>query len=72
MGDYPHPEFANTDEAVAQGYVDAEIDATLTRINSTELDPMAFGTRGMPPSDVDAEGLSDDEKALIQAYADTL
>lgn len=71
-GMYPHPEFANTDEGVSKGYVDAKIDTILTRINSTELDPAAFGTRRMPPSDYNPAGLNDAQKAMIQAYADTL
>ncbi len=72
MGVNPHPEFANTDEAVAKGYVDAKIDAILTRINSAVTDPSAFGMRRMPPSDFDAEGLSAENKAMVQAYADTV
>jgi hypothetical protein len=71
-GMYPHPEFANTDAATSQGYVDAEIDKILVRINSTVLDPMAFGTRRMPPSNIDPDGLTDEQKAVIQAYADSL
>ena len=71
-GMYPHPEFANPDEAISKGYVDSKIDTLLTRINSTVLDPTAFGTRRMPPSDYDPEGLTDAEKAMIQAYADTV
>lgn len=44
----------------------------LTRIDSTVLDPTAFGTRRMRPSDYDPEGLSDEEKAVIYAYADAI
>ena len=40
--------------------------------SSTVLDPKAFGMRRMPPSDYDPAGLTSDEKAVIQAYADTL
>jgi hypothetical protein len=72
MGMFPHPEFANSDEDIAKGYVDEKIDKIITRINSTDLDPMAFGKRRMPPPDVDPDGLTAAEKAPIQAYADSL
>jgi hypothetical protein len=72
MGAMAKPEFANPDAATSQGYVDAEIDDIITRITSTDTDPMAFGTRRMPPSDVSPDGLSAEDIATIQAYADTL
>jgi hypothetical protein len=57
---------------IAQEYVDGAIDTILTRVTSEDLDPMAFGTRRMPPPDVDPDGLTEDEIALLQAYANSL
>jgi mono/diheme cytochrome c family protein len=67
---FAHGEYGNPDQTVAQGYIDDTIDMIITRITSTNMDANAFGMRRMPPPGMD--GLSEEDIAKVQAYADSL